>query len=84
MEAGRTNFVDENFTRKEFARVEQGLLSAVASDLLTGNYLLGRFRSDSQIMMYKEFVVAVGKIDRGEELTPRQVDLIKGMGNIFH
>ena len=84
MEAGRTNFVDENFTRKEFARVEQGLLSAVASDILTGNYLLGRFRSDSQIMMYKEFVVAVGKIDRGEELTPRQVDLIKGMGNIFH
>lgn len=63
---------------------ETELLSAVAIDLLTGNHLLGRKRSQEQIKIHNEFCEACEAVVREQKLTERQKTLIVAMGKNFY
>ena len=76
---------DEKFkTENVLTGIEQEQLSMVVSDLLTGNYLLGRFRTDEQKNLRVEFCKALNDIDNGNKLTKRQVGLILEMSKMFY
>lgn len=63
---------------------EKQLLSAIASDLLTGNYLLGRKRSDEHKALMKEFCITSYNVNNNKELTNREKDMMIEMGKIFY
>lgn len=64
---------------------EKQWLSLVATDLLTGNYLLGRPRENGYIDFLKEFCAAVRKCsDINEHITNRDVVLIREMAPMFY
>jgi len=76
---------DERFkTENVLTGIEKEQLSVVASDLLTGNYLLGRFRTDDQKNLRIEFCQALNDIDNNKSLTKRQIGLILEMSKMFH
>lgn len=76
---------DERFkTENVLTGIEKAQLSMVASDLLTGNHLLGRFRTYDQKRLMIEFCKALNDIDNGNKLTKRQVGLILEMSKMFH
>ena len=76
---------DEKFkTENVLTGIEQEQLSMVVSDLLTGNHLLGRFRTDEQKNLRVEFCKALNDIDNGNKLTKRQVGLILEMSKMFY
>ena len=76
---------DERFkTENVLTGIEKEQLSMVASDLLTGNHLLGRFRTYDQKRLMIEFCKALNDIDNGNKLTKRQVGLILEMSKMFH
>lgn len=76
---------DERFkTENVLTGIEKEQLSVVASDLLTGNYLLGRFRTDDQKNLRIEFCQALNDIDNNKKLTKRQIGLILEMSKMFH
>ena len=63
---------------------EKKILSLVASDLLTGNHLLGRPRSNEHHTMMSEFCNTCNKLTNNIQLTGRDIELITEMGNIFY
>ena len=63
---------------------EQELLSAIASDLLTGNYLLGRPRSKEHMDLMKEFAVAAGKVNERLDISEREKELLRNMSDVFY
>ena len=74
----------KSYTENVLTGIEKEQLSVVASDLLTGNYLLGRFRTDDQKNLRIEFCKALNDIENGNKLTKRQVGLILEMSKMFH
>ena len=60
------------------------MLSNVASDLLTGNHLLGRPRTLEYKCLLSEFTTAAEKANEGKRLTRRQAALLKEMETMFH
>ena len=63
---------------------EKELLSCVICDLLTGNHLLGRKRSDEHRSLMGEFYSACVKVDDEEGLTDREKELFAEMVNTFY
>ena len=68
--------------KRDVSPTEREMLSNVASDLLTGNHLLGRPRT----LEYKlsEFTTAAEIANEGKRLTRRQAALLKEMETMFH
>lgn len=64
--------------------IEKNYLSGIASDLLTGNYLLGRKRADEQMSLMKEFCSSLSQAESGNKLSRRQVGLILEMSKMFY
>lgn len=64
--------------------MEKEMLSNVASDLLTGNHLLGRPRTLEHKRLLSEFTTAAGIANEGRRLTRRQAALLKEMETMFH
>lgn len=60
------------------------MLSNVASDLLTGNHLLGRPRTLEYKRLLSEFTTAAEIANEGKRLTRRQAALLKEMETMFH
>lgn len=60
------------------------MLSNVASDLLTGNHLLGRPRTLEYKCLLSEFTTAAERANEGKRLTRRQAALLKEMETMFH
>ena len=67
----------ENVLKKK----KKNYLSGIVSDLLTGNYLLGRKRTDGQMSLMKEFC---SQAESGGKLSRRQVGLILEMSKMFY
>ena len=63
---------------------EKELLSNVASDLLTGNHLLGRKRSEEHMAMMAEFCKACLKLESDATLSDRDKELFLEMSDIFY
>lgn len=63
---------------------EKEMLSNIASDLLTGNHLLGRPRTSEYRYLLSEFTTAAGIANEGKRLTRRQAALLKEMETKFH
>lgn len=63
---------------------EKRSVSCVISDLLTGNYLLGRPRSEEQINLMKEFGAAVKNAESDMPLTDREKELLKEAASCFY
>ena len=59
-------------------------LSVVASDLLTGNYLLGRTRTEEQTRLRVEFCRAMLDAEGCRNLTDGQIALILEMSTMFY
>lgn len=64
--------------------MEKEMLSNVASDLLTGNHLLGRPRTLEYKRLLSEFTTAAEIANEGKRLTRRQAALLKEMETMFH
>lgn len=76
---------DERFkTENVLTGIEKEQLSMVASDLLTGNHLLGRFRTYDQKKLMIEFCKTLQNIDDDKKLTKRQIGLILDMSTMFY
>lgn len=63
---------------------EKRLISCIVSDLVTGNYLLGRPRSKEQINLMKEFGAAVKNAESDMPLTDREKELLKEAASDFY
>lgn len=63
---------------------EKRLISCIVSDLITGNYLLGRPRSEKQINLMKEFGAAVENAESDIPLTDREKELLKEAASDFY
>ena len=63
---------------------DKQLLSAIATDLLTGNHLLGRKRSDDHKSLMEEFCIASYNVNNNKELSDREKDIMIEMGKIFY
>lgn len=70
--------------KHDVSPTEKEMLSNVASDLLTGNHLLGRPRTLEYKRLLSEFTTAAGIANEGKRLTRRQAALLKEMETIFH
>ena len=60
------------------------MMSAIASDFVTGNHLLGRPRSRKQMETMHEISVAFTKIDDGDPLTAREKELLDKLSEQFY
>jgi hypothetical protein len=63
---------------------EAYMMSAIASDFVTGNYLLGRPRDKKQMETMHEISVAFTKIDDGDPLTARAKELLSKLSEQFY
>lgn len=63
---------------------EKRLISCIVSDLVTGNYLLGRPRSEEQISLMREFGTAVKNAESDIPLTDREKELLKEAASQFY
>ena len=70
--------------KRDVSPTEMEMLSNVASDLLTGNYLLGRPRTLEYKCLLSEFTTAAEIANEGKRLTRRQAALLKEMETMFH
>ena len=65
-------------------REERILISSIVCDLLTGNHLLGRPRSEEQISLMREFGTAVKNAESNMLLTDREKELFKEAASNFY
>lgn len=63
---------------------EAYMMSAIASDFVTGNHLLGRPRDRKQMETMHEISVAFEKICNSESLSSREKDLLEKLSEQFH
>ena len=70
--------------KRDVSPTEREMLSNVASDLLTGNHLLGRPRTLEYKRLLSEFTTAAEIANEGKRLTRRQAALLKEMETMFH
>lgn len=70
--------------KHDVSPTEREMLSNVASDLLTGNHLLGRPRTLEYKRLLSEFTTAAEIANEGRRLTRRQAALLKEMETMFH
>lgn len=63
---------------------EAYMMSAIASDFVTGNHLLGRPRDRKQMKTMHEISVAFTKIDDGDPLTAREKELLGKLSEQFY
>ena len=63
---------------------EAYMISAIACDFITGNYMLGRPRDEKQMEMMHEISVAFTKIDNGDPLTVREKELLGKLSEQFY
>ena len=70
--------------KHDVSPTEMEMLSNVASDLLTGNHLLGRPRTLEYKRLLSEFTTAAEIANEGKRLTRRQAALLKEMETMFH
>ena len=59
-------------------------MSAIASDFVTGNHLLGRLCDRKQMETMHEISVAFTKIDDGDLLTVREKELLGKLSEQFY
>lgn len=70
--------------KHDVSPTEKEMLSNIASDLLTGNHLLGRPRTLEYKRLLSEFTTAAEIANEGKRLTRRQAALLKEMETMFH
>ncbi len=63
---------------------EAYMMSAIASDFVTGNHLLGRPRDRKQMETMHDISVAFMKIDDGDLLTAREKELLGKLSEQFY
>lgn len=63
--------------KHDVSPTEKEMLSNIASDLLTGNHLLGRPRTLEYKRLLSEFTTAAEIANEGKRLTRRQAALLK-------
>jgi hypothetical protein len=60
------------------------LFSLLACDLVTGNFLLGRPRTEEYKALMVEFAEAVDKVNMHLEITEREKELFLNMSEMFY
>lgn len=63
---------------------EAYMMSAIASDFVTGNHLLGRPRDRKQTETMHDISVAFTKIDDGDPLSARERELLGKLSEQFY